>query len=267
MEKREIERYRRKLQELTTRMRSDAAAVTDQIREGSGGQSGGGLSNAPMHLGDMGTDEYLQDLNATLLEHEEYSQQRSPRSVRPHRQRNVRPLRNLREADRQRTPRRASLCAALHPVCRGGRHGARRPISTRAGPGGRRTPWLPKAKWTKAAAADRATRRIESDAESPLPPGDVHAAGTPGGGTAVGGLAGSNAGHGDPGCGRPAGRDGQRRFGRTRGPSRHRSRAQIGTLWGAVGGTPANKRNRTGRSPRQPERGRIADAAELARIV
>jgi RNA polymerase-binding transcription factor DksA len=72
MEKKEIEHYRRQLQQLTARMRSDAMAVTDQIREGSGGQSAGGLSNAPMHLGDMGTDEYLQDLNATLLENEEF---------------------------------------------------------------------------------------------------------------------------------------------------------------------------------------------------
>ena len=72
MEKREIERYRRQLRALTTRMQSDAMAVTEQIREGSGGQSGGALSNAPMHLGDMGTDEYLQDMNATLLENEEF---------------------------------------------------------------------------------------------------------------------------------------------------------------------------------------------------
>lgn len=77
MDKPEIERYRQSLRQLTTRMRSDAAAMTDQIREGSGGQSGGGLSNAPMHLGDMGTDEYLQDLNATLLEEPGVSHQRN----------------------------------------------------------------------------------------------------------------------------------------------------------------------------------------------
>src|SRR5580692_5518466 len=72
MEKRQIERYRRQLRELTARMLSDTTAVTEQMREGSGGQAGGALSNAPMHLGDMGTDEYLQDLNATLLENEEF---------------------------------------------------------------------------------------------------------------------------------------------------------------------------------------------------
>ena len=72
MDKKAIEHYRRTLQELTQRMLGDTTAVTEQILEGSGGQSGGGLSNAPMHLGDMGTDEYLHDLNATLLEHEEF---------------------------------------------------------------------------------------------------------------------------------------------------------------------------------------------------
>ena len=46
----------------------------------------------------------------------------------------------------------------------------------------------------------RRSRRnsVEWDAESTLPAGDIHAAGTPGGGTSVGGLAGSNEGHGDP---------------------------------------------------------------------
>ena len=72
MDKRTLEQHRRRLQALAQRLQADAAAVTDQVREGSGGQAGGGLSNAPMHLGDMGTDEYLQDLNATLLEHEEH---------------------------------------------------------------------------------------------------------------------------------------------------------------------------------------------------
>src|SRR5579863_6646042 len=72
MNKKDLERYRRQLQDLTRRMAGDATAVSEQVREGSGGQAGGGLSNAPMHLGDMGTEEYLQDLNATLLEHEQF---------------------------------------------------------------------------------------------------------------------------------------------------------------------------------------------------
>jgi RNA polymerase-binding transcription factor DksA len=53
-------------------MQSDALAVSEQARGPSGGQGAGDLSNAPTHLGDMGTEEFLQDINATLLENEEY---------------------------------------------------------------------------------------------------------------------------------------------------------------------------------------------------
>jgi DnaK suppressor protein len=72
MVKRSLEGYRRQLRQLAQRMQSDASAVSEQARRPSGGQGSGNLSNAPVHLGDMGTEEFLQDINATLLENEEY---------------------------------------------------------------------------------------------------------------------------------------------------------------------------------------------------
>jgi RNA polymerase-binding transcription factor DksA len=72
MNHRMIETCRRRLQQLAERMRSDASAVTEETRRPSGGQSGGAVSNAPTHLGDLGTEEFLQDINATLLENEEH---------------------------------------------------------------------------------------------------------------------------------------------------------------------------------------------------
>src|SRR5262245_27685937 len=72
MTKKKLEMYRNQLQELSTRLRGDIAALEDQARAPTGGQAAGNLSNAPMHLGDMGTEVYLQELNATLLENEEY---------------------------------------------------------------------------------------------------------------------------------------------------------------------------------------------------
>ncbi|HET6323897.1 MAG TPA: TraR/DksA C4-type zinc finger protein [Planctomycetaceae bacterium] len=72
MNKRTLEGYRRRLKQLADRMQSDASAVIEEARGPSGDQGGGELSNAPTHLGDMGTEEFLQDVNATLLENEEY---------------------------------------------------------------------------------------------------------------------------------------------------------------------------------------------------
>lgn len=64
--------FRRRLTAMAKRMRDDAEAVKQQALNPSGGQGAGELSNVPMHLGDMGTDEFLHDLNATLLENEQY---------------------------------------------------------------------------------------------------------------------------------------------------------------------------------------------------
>jgi RNA polymerase-binding transcription factor DksA len=72
MNKRHLEGYCQRLKQLEARMQTDAQAVSEQAREPSGGQGAGELSNAPMHLGDMGTEEFLQDINATLLENEEF---------------------------------------------------------------------------------------------------------------------------------------------------------------------------------------------------
>jgi len=68
----ELERYRTRLRSLVDRLQIDVEAITESARRPSGGQSGGSLTNAPMHIGDMGTDEYLQDLDATLMSNEEH---------------------------------------------------------------------------------------------------------------------------------------------------------------------------------------------------
>ena len=52
----QMDSIRRKLEALANRARSDASALLELSRSGSGGSSNGELSNAPFHLGDMGTD-------------------------------------------------------------------------------------------------------------------------------------------------------------------------------------------------------------------
>lgn len=66
-----IEKYRKQLLELRTDVRANLEDVSEQARQPTGGQADGGLSNAPMHLGDLGTDTYLQELSSTVMETEQ----------------------------------------------------------------------------------------------------------------------------------------------------------------------------------------------------
>src|SRR5688572_2253419 len=67
-----LESCRRNLEQLLERVGSDADNLLEQTRAGSGGQAGGDLSNAPMHLGDTGTDEFMYDMNTALLANEQF---------------------------------------------------------------------------------------------------------------------------------------------------------------------------------------------------
>jgi DnaK suppressor protein len=249
MEKREIERYRRQLRALTTRMRSDATAVTEQMREGSGGQSGGALSNAPMHLGDMGTDEYLHDMNATLLENEEFLSNQIREAFDRIENGTFGRCENCDKPIPKERLDAIPYARWCTPCAEAADKGS--PVNFNTGrPQRPRDTLAPQGEMDE--SGRRRTRRtdVESDPQSPLPPGDIHAAGTPGGGSSVGGLAGSNAGHGDPDVA-----DLQDAMGSSESDAREAhadsDRApKSGRAGGAVGGTPANKRNRTG----QPRR-------------
>src|SRR4051794_38916016 len=70
MTSKQREKYRVQLSELAARVEETAAALEDQVRVQTGGEAGRNLSNAPMGLGDLGTEVYTQELNATLLENE-----------------------------------------------------------------------------------------------------------------------------------------------------------------------------------------------------
>src|SRR5947208_3431309 len=64
--------YRDKLNDLGVRLHGDTITISEEAQSSAGGQGAGEITNAPQHLGDMGTDEFLHDLNATLLENEEF---------------------------------------------------------------------------------------------------------------------------------------------------------------------------------------------------
>lgn len=78
--------------------------------------------------------------------------------------------------------------------------------------------------------------------------GDRHGVGAPMGGTAVGGLAGTNVGHGDPENADIDAAGGGGDF--DRDLDADQEQAYAGHAGGAVGGTPANKRAVGGQPPR-----------------
>jgi DnaK suppressor protein len=67
----QIETYRLQLLQLSSDVQGNVSDVTEQARQPTGGQADGGLSNVPMHLGDLGSEAFTQELNSTLLESEQ----------------------------------------------------------------------------------------------------------------------------------------------------------------------------------------------------
>jgi DnaK suppressor protein len=233
-------KYRRPLEELRNRLRGDATLVAEEARGPSGGQADGNLSNAPYHLGDGGSDEFLYDMNALLAENEAYLHQEVSDAL-------------------------ARLDSGRFGVCE----------SCGESVAVERLEAMPYARYcTKCADANQSGLDVNLDAGRPRTPADTlapegsmqedwrvaenslngadgrhtvaideHAAGEPGGGGAMGGLAGSNSGDGEPQVADLQDAAGSGAFdvddARDNPPEAPRS----GRSGGAVGGTPARKRS------------------------
>jgi RNA polymerase-binding transcription factor DksA len=231
-----VNKYRRLLTALASRVRLDAAGMVEQIRTSSGGNGGSELSNAPLHLGDMGTEEYLYDMNATLLANEQHiaSEIRAALGRLDNGsfgvcEACVRPIAPQRLEEIPYT-RFCVECAAVQNDTPQVSYDDGRPHSPED---------------TLAPEGEMNEDHHRSD---PLefPParvrrGDVYAAGTAGGGTAVGGLAGGNEGNGDPIIAELDEATGSSNFDAADDRADDRT-PQSGFTGGAVGGTPARKR-------------------------
>jgi RNA polymerase-binding transcription factor DksA len=232
MDQAKIKAFREQLLDIVARIQPDAQAAAEQTRDPVGL---GELSNVPMHLGDRGTEEYLQDLNATLLENQRNLLDEVSTAL--HRINDGtygicegcgRPIPDERLEAIPYT-RFCTACAAANP-----------------GPGVNLNEGRPRrVDETLAGREEKKRPRAARDTSE----GDVHAAGTAGGGTAFGGLAGSNTGSGEPGeseLEKAAGSgDSDAKEAQDRGTQGHPSEEpKSGRAGGAVGGTPAGKRTR-----------------------
>ena len=231
--------YRNRLKEIISRIRKDVIAVEDQCRVPTGGQADGGLSNAPLHLGDIGTDVFHQEINSALLENEESLLDEALSAVRR--------IDEGTFGDCEGCARPIALerLTAI-PYARHCKECAEKSSDTRrvSIDTGR-----PEDESKTIAASEKQIVRSELSAEElqlqdytrgNKPSVDRYAAGTPGGGTSVGGLAGTTTGRGDP-----DGVDLESALGAGVNDSELEDTSEVpqgGPKGGAVGGTPAGKR-------------------------
>ena len=242
-----LEQFRKQLKETAARVQNDAQAVDEQARTQTGGQADGGLSSAPLHLGDLGTETFLQELNSTLLENERYLLNETLAALRRldtgtfGRCENCGKQIPLERLEALPATRHCTQCAAALQPGPSVNLNIGRPSS----PGetlAPRHPTLGSERSDEAAEEVPAAGAQESGAK---PPTDRQAIGTAGGGTDVGGLAGTNVNRGDPDNADLETATAESRPKSTgKGQRRGSARAYSGRSGGAVGGTPAGKRTR-----------------------
>jgi len=64
----DLQNYRKKLLDMAAVLKGDAAGIAREALQPAGGESSGGLSNAPLHLADLGTDTFEREMSVSLLE-------------------------------------------------------------------------------------------------------------------------------------------------------------------------------------------------------
>src|SRR5437868_7368225 len=71
MTKAEMEAYRENLLALRERHNGDASHLADEGLRRTGGGAAGNLSNMPLHMADLGTDNFEQEFTLSLLQNQE----------------------------------------------------------------------------------------------------------------------------------------------------------------------------------------------------
>ena len=71
MTKPDLEAYQNTLLALRTRLRGDVSQLSNEALRSGGGEASGGLSNAPSHPADLGTDNFEQEFALSLLQNQE----------------------------------------------------------------------------------------------------------------------------------------------------------------------------------------------------
>ena len=67
----EVESFREMLQGLRSRLRGDLSQMTDEALRRDQPESSGNLSNVPLHMADVGTENYDQEFTLSLIENDQ----------------------------------------------------------------------------------------------------------------------------------------------------------------------------------------------------
>jgi RNA polymerase-binding transcription factor DksA len=189
MNQQKLDRFRQQLEVLQDRLRDDGSAATEQARSLGGSGATGELSHVPMHLGDRGSEEYLQAMNELLAANEGYL----AGEVRAALARiDDGSFGHCEECGRAVVKERLEAIPFVRYCVKCAEKMSGSDIGDFAGPNfntGR--PRGPQDTLAPEGEMDESGRRSGRR-------GDVHAVGDAGGGTAFGGLAGSNTGNGEP---------------------------------------------------------------------
>ena len=71
MTKADLDTYRETLLSLWRRLNGDVSHLADEALRAMGGEASGSLSNAPLHMADLGTDNFEQEFTLSLLQNQE----------------------------------------------------------------------------------------------------------------------------------------------------------------------------------------------------
>jgi DnaK suppressor protein len=67
----EVEDFRQQLLRLRDRLQGDVSQLTEEALNKGGGEASGGISNTPLHMADLGTDNFEQEFTLNLLQNQE----------------------------------------------------------------------------------------------------------------------------------------------------------------------------------------------------
>ena len=68
----EIDTYRRRLAALADRLSGDVSHLEEEALVPTGGEASGGLSDVPLHLGDLGSHQFEEEVTLDLVGKEEH---------------------------------------------------------------------------------------------------------------------------------------------------------------------------------------------------
>jgi len=73
MTKAVLDGFRQQLHALYNRLNGDVSNLADEALRKGGGEASGSLSNMPIHMADLGTDNFEQEFTLNLLENDEHA--------------------------------------------------------------------------------------------------------------------------------------------------------------------------------------------------